>query len=516
MISKPLLKQSIKANGLTWLLVTVITAFMLGIIISVLGSINSNEIRDSLKTSFTKSEIEAQLKAGAIDGFTTVYETIEELYPTVKLTYDQVDELTKKSITVYNQLNELGIPNPKETAIETIVANVPDEQKEFATYIITQVLTAYESGTLGTDTAQFQFVSHAVIDLIINGMEEEVSEETRSVIERISQLIIDIYAKNKELTNENMQTIARIYIENSFYDSLGVSNEASQEMLDSLGYTSMYELLEAYDYTKTSIVALISSGIIQYTSYINSGIESAEAKDKSTQSLLSQMPEEVGDSLIELGDLNINHLVIGTIFYKIAGLLLPIVYTITTANNLIAGQVDKGSMAYVLSTPTKRKKVMITQMVYLIGSLIAMYIVIGITSFITSLIAREGEFEISYKELLMLNVGALITMIAISGICFLASAWFNRVKYSMGIGGGISMFFLVSTILGLFGSDTIPEALRIKAMNFFNYTTIITLFDAEKILNGETYIFGLLILLGIALVTYTIGIIKFDKKDLPL
>ena len=74
------------------------------------------------------------------------------------------------------------------------------------------------------------------------------------------------------------------------------------------------------------------------------------------------------------------------------------------------------------------------------------------------------------------------------------------------------MFFLVSTILGLFGSSTIPEALRIKAMNFFNYTTIITLFDSEKILSGGTYIYGLLILLGIAIITYIIGIIRFDKK----
>ena len=129
---------------------------------------------------------------------------------------------------------------------------------------------------------------------------------------------------------------------------------------------------------------------------------------------------------------------------------------------------------------------------------------------------KENEFEISYLDLLKLNIGALITIIAISGICFLASAWFNRSKYSIGIGGGTSMFFLVSTILGLFGSNTMPEAIRIKAMNYFNYTTIISLFDAEKVLNGGNYLPGILILLGIAIVTYTIGIIRFEKKDLPL
>jgi len=39
MISVPLLKQSIKANGVAWLLVTLATSIMLGILIFVLGNI---------------------------------------------------------------------------------------------------------------------------------------------------------------------------------------------------------------------------------------------------------------------------------------------------------------------------------------------------------------------------------------------------------------------------------------------------------------------------------------------
>lgn len=44
--------------------------------------------------------------------------------------------------------------------------------------------------------------------------------------------------------------------------------------------------------------------------------------------------------------------VVGNIFYKMAELLLPIIYMIMCANNLIAGQIHSGSMAYVLSTST--------------------------------------------------------------------------------------------------------------------------------------------------------------------
>ena len=87
----------------------------------------------------------------------------------------------------------------------------------------------------------------------------------------------------------------------------------------------------------------------------------------------------------------------------------------------------------------------------------------------------------------------------------------------MGVGGGISMFFLVTTILGMFGSEIIPAVVRIDSMNFFNYLSIITLFDAVSILNGTlTYLWKFAILVVIGIVTYTIGIERFNKKDLPL
>ena len=79
------------------------------------------------------------------------------------------------------------------------------------------------------------------------------------------------------------------------------------------------------------------------------------------------------------------------------------------------------------------------------------------------------------------------------------------------------MFFLVTTILGLFGSSSIPQAIRIESMNYFNYFTIITLFDTTSILAGTLdylWKFGVLALIG--LITYLIGMIKFNKKDLPL
>ena len=42
-------------------------------------------------------------------------------------------------------------------------------------------------------------------------------------------------------------------------------------------------------------------------------------------------------------------------FFSLHGVILPLVFIIMTANSLVASQVDRGSMAYLLSTPTKRR-----------------------------------------------------------------------------------------------------------------------------------------------------------------
>ena len=87
----------------------------------------------------------------------------------------------------------------------------------------------------------------------------------------------------------------------------------------------------------------------------------------------------------------------------------------------------------------------------------------------------------------------------------------------MAIGGGLSIFFLVATMLGLFGSPVIPSVVRISALDFFNYVSLISLFDVVSILNGTTtWIWKIAILVGVGILGYVLGDIKFKKKDLPL
>ena len=297
-------------------------------------------------------------------------------------------------------------------------------------------------------------------------------------------------------------------------------------------YTTVYNLQLGQGATEddakiyaTSVKVISNTAISTYQLWQNeynvdgeiTDEELALAKGEAIKSISDQIPQKVGEALTELGNMDMYGLIIGSIFYRIAGLLLPMVFVIMTANALLAGQVDSGSMAYVLSTPTKRRAVTVTQMTYLITAILAMFMLTTITSVIAVWVVGGNNFAINYAEILLFNLGAFLTMFAFAGFCFMCSAIFNRTKYSLSIGGGLTIFSLVCTILGLFGSSVVPSAMRISAMDFFNYLSIITLFDTVSILDGGlSYLWKFGILLAIGVVTFIIGIFRFDKKDLPL
>lgn len=233
-------------------------------------------------------------------------------------------------------------------------------------------------------------------------------------------------------------------------------------------------------------------------------------------SLLASLPQEVSDAIEDIGRADLYTLIVGSIFYKLAGLLLPIIYMIMAANNLISGQVDSGSMAYVLSTSTKRKTVVFTQALYLIGSLLVMFLLTTATGCVCLAII-DTEVDLTYGKLILLNVGAFLVLFALSGLNFFTSCYFDRSKRSMAIGGGLSIFALVAAMLGLFGSQVIPKVVRLNALNYFNYTTIISMFDVVSIMDGTvTFIWKFAILAALGIIGIIAGSVKFIKKDLPL
>ena len=85
-------------------------------------------------------------------------------------------------------------------------------------------------------------------------------------------------------------------------------------------------------------------------------------------------------------------------FYSMQGVLIPLIFIVMTANSLVAAQVDRGSMAYLLSTPTTRGKVVRTQAAFLILAVFCMVAVVTMAGLFTVQIFQGGVFSPAYTQ----------------------------------------------------------------------------------------------------------------------
>lgn len=555
MFSKALFKQSTKANSMRWMTITLATCLMLMVIIVVLGSINVVGIRDSLTKVFTTANEEASIKENAVDSYDLYLDSVEIEHTLTGLSNGNqtLDSEQEKSLgSLWNvaaneyeiALSEFEDKNEREATEE--------EQAQIAIQLAPTLLDYLQQQ--GVDVSALGFEQTELENLLVclmrayagnhiqyvNGQGQQFFTQSKEILEEAYLLRVYDAAYTMAMAKEGataefanataaaMKQMAFVAMESYTGDGGQASFNRKDFGIPAAEYSSsMLSEIASYivpaEYSeeektvfKVSVKVIVKNAINTYQTWMDEGRDRIEAREQATMSISDQIPEDVQKTLHDLGGMDIAGLIIGSMFYKMAGLLLPMVFVITTANGLLAGQVDSGSMAYVLSTPTKRRTVTFTQMAYLVVAVISMYAVLTVTS-IGTLAIVGADFGIEITEMLLLNLGSCVTMLSIAGFCFMCSAIFNRSKHSMSLGGGLSIFFLVCTILGLFGSSAMPAAIRIPAMDAFNYFSLISLFDTGAILSGGmSYIWKLAILAVVGIVCFVIGIIKFEKKDLPL
>lgn len=602
MFSKALFKQSCKANGTMWAIITVAVCFMLACVMLISGNGNIGEVKNSIQDTIIVKEVDAQLEKRALSYYTNAAEGLSR-FDTLfaESAGDTLGVLTW--CAAMPRQDAFSDTAAYAAAVEAWRSAAPEMQTDAGRGFAAQVQAwlqempaqeAFSSGdaylaavqawqehspaTQSTAAAlayadacarlQAELEEQAVLagyakdsdealellgsvlyvldpngafDAFYTENGEEIPEayDVTSLLLHLASGDVEAYCASPERQAYRLSRAAEgaaVFLSGNMTKSESV--ESLMEALSAYGVTQ--EKYESFGYTYASIKHMAKTAIVTYQGraeyelgllaeqYASGAFSSEEAYQKAvgetkqalaaaiSTSFLSTLPQAVSDALEEIGQADLYTLIVGSIFYKLAGLLLPIIYMIMASNNLIFGQVDSGSMAYVLSTSTKRSTVVFTQAVYLIGSLLAMFLLTATTGCVCLSLVTE-EVELTYGNLILLNVGAFLVLLALSGLCFFTSCVFDRSKRSMAIGGGLSIFALVAAMLGLFGSPVIPSVVRLDALNYFNYATVISLFDVISIIEGTGDFIWKFAVLGVAgIVGYIAGAVRFTKKDLPL
>lgn len=195
---------------------------------------------------------------------------------------------------------------------------------------------------------------------------------------------------------------------------------------------------------------------------------------------------------------------ISSYFYGLLMLAFPMICYIILCNSLVAKLVDRGSMSNLLSTPTSRMKISMTQCIFALLSITAIITFVTVWGIILCEIKFEGMLDIG--AFIKLNLGALLVHFAISGICFFSSCFFNESKSSLMIGAGVPIAFLLFQMLSNANED-IPA---------LKYLTLFSLFKPADIIHGEAVLPQMISLALCGAILYAAGIMVFNKKDLPI
>jgi len=188
------------------------------------------------------------------------------------------------------------------------------------------------------------------------------------------------------------------------------------------------------------------------------------------------------------------------------GGLLMLILAIVIGNKLVAREVDTGSMSFVLNTQTTRKQILFSKALVYFCMFLLFAVLVSLVAI--SVASTSNVFKADMKIVSKLALGFLLYSFAISSFCFAASCWFNKVSFSLLFGAGIPVLF---TILGMIGGGMTGNI-----ADFLKSITITTLFDTKSIVDGGDVAVKFVVLAIFGIVLYTVGIIRFLKKDLPL
>lgn len=546
MFSKALFKQSCKANGVMWSIITFAVCFMLACVMLISGSGSIGETKNAIEDTIIQKEIDSAMEARAINYYSLSENALKVFDKEFVAAFDKTEYLKNVAALMaagqtqeeaqataaqkyYRVAATKAQQNAKAKAESLGYAEESDEAKEIlgvSMFALNPELIKDRSEELYNSYISHEddlLETYDVASLIAYSMTDKGEEYVDSIerkdyvstrAEKAGSNFLAINMTSDKAVNELLKNLSSYGVTPEKYEGFGYSYEKVKKLARNTVITYGNRLEYELNELEKKFAAGEFSSEEEYKQAVEKVNEDLIADISG--SLLDSLPDEVSDALEDIGQADLYTLIVGSIFYKLAGLLLPIIYMIMASNNLISGQVDSGSMAYVLSTSTKRNTVAFTQAVYLVGSLLAMFLLTTATGCVCLAIVGT-EVGLGYGELVLLNLGAFLVLFALAGLNFFTSCYFDRSKRSMAIGGGLSIFALVAAMLGLFGSPVIPKVVRLDSLNYFNYTTIISMFDVVFIMEGTTaFIWKFAILFVLGIIGIIAGSVKFIKKDLPL
>lgn len=136
-------------------------------------------------------------------------------------------------------------------------------------------------------------------------------------------------------------------------------------------------------------------------------------------------------------------------FFTILVMAFTMVYYIIAVRRLVSAPIEDGSLVYTLSMPVSRTKYIVTQIIYLLTSILALFVLV----FVAGLVAMTAKDNIDVLAYVNLVGVTMLLNMALAMLVLITSVWLcNSTRYSS-VPMALPIALLIINIIGGAGGD---------------------------------------------------------------
>lgn len=254
---------------------------------------------------------------------------------------------------------------------------------------------------------------------------------------------------------------------------------------------------------KNWLLFLIFFCVLSMYSCVMISMYDPESTQQMTQ-MLNMLPAEVVAAFGMSGTANDLCGYLAGYLYGLLVFAFPMVYAIIISHKLVAKQVDNGSFAYLLSTPNSRAKLVATQGVY--GVLSIVFLFIGVSAIGVAMSHALFPQALAIVPYLKLNLLTCFVNCSVFMVSFFFSCVFNESKKALAFGAGIPVGLLLMQMIG--GAS--------KELSWLKSSSLYGWYDPTAIAQGNSILLLSLLYIAISVALFIGALLVFKRKRLPL
>ncbi|MDX6154536.1 ABC transporter permease subunit [Marinococcus sp. PL1-022] len=194
-------------------------------------------------------------------------------------------------------------------------------------------------------------------------------------------------------------------------------------------------------------------------------------------------------------------------YYGLFFLFIAGAFSVWMGVQSLATLVDRGSMAYLLSTRVSRGQIAGTQALVLLTGLFLFLAFNFLAGYLAGQWFMEDANSLDVSSFLSINVGGFLLFFAISGYAFLISAVMNDERRALGVAGGLTFLFYALDVAGRLAPD----------MEWLRHLSLFSLYRPAELASTTGDFWGpFLILTAIGVALFAGAISIFRHRNLPL